>query len=190
MLRAMVVSVAVCAVACSGELREIKPVSPETPTACEVASPSAMLATAPMVSHDLDSAHVRVLADVDAGCATEALGVVDALLGDDEPRAMELLKANAAKLGADVVLEARRATDGGMPRLVGTAARCREVRSSRPYDVLERIDIPGVSGGAQAAFAQLRARAWDLNADVVLDVRLEEDGTERTHIRGTAVRYR
>ncbi len=189
---------AMLAVACSGEIREVRPVAIESAVQCEAPRASAMLASAPMpletgearFANREDAVRVIVRADVDAGCDAEALGLVEAPLGEDEASALATLRANAARLGADVVLEERRVIDGGRPRLVGTAARCRDVRKARPYDVLEEIDIAGVSGGAEAAFAKLRARAWDLRADVVLDVHLREDRADLTHVTGTAIRYR
>jgi uncharacterized protein YbjQ (UPF0145 family) len=190
-LRAAYVAVATLVVACGGEIREVRPIAAENAVQCEVPRTSALLASAPMpVPTSENASHVIIRDDVDAGCDPEALGVVEAALGEDETSAMDALRARAAKLGADAVLEARRAIDSGRPRLVGTAVRCRDVRKERPYDVLEEIDLTDASGSPEAAFAKLRARAWELRADVVLNVHLRGDRTEVTHVTGTAIRYR
>jgi hypothetical protein len=74
--------------------------------------------------------------------------------------------------------------------LLGTAVRCHALGEGRPYDVIARIDVPGVEGGPEAAFAELRARAFALHADLVVDVHLGEDDADHAHVTGLAIKYR
>jgi uncharacterized protein YbjQ (UPF0145 family) len=127
----------------------------------------------------------------DSGCDGEAIGVVDAPFAyGDEAGSRRALAAAAAKMDADVVIDVRHVTSGTDEHLLGTAVRCGAMKDPRPYDVLGEIDVPEVEEGPDAAFALLRARAYEMSADLVVDVRLARDDAEHAHVRGTAIKYR
>jgi uncharacterized protein YbjQ (UPF0145 family) len=134
---------------------------------------------------------ILLVASGDAGCDGEALGVIEApfAYGEDEG-ARAALKAEASKRGADAVIDVKRVTNDGEIHLMGTAVRCRALREARPFDVIGKIDVPEVEGGPEAAFAELRARAYEMNADLVVDVRLASDDANHEHVTGTAIKYR
>jgi hypothetical protein len=122
---------------------------------------------------------VKVM-DGDPGCATEALGVVESSDGD-RAHALEAMRSRAGALGAEMLVEVTKRGAG----YAATAVRCRDLREGRPYEVMEKITIPIDGGGEDAAFAALRARAFDMKADLIIDITKEP-----TRIIGTAIRYR
>jgi uncharacterized protein YbjQ (UPF0145 family) len=158
---------------CSGEVRSMS----------STASPASASTSA--------ERSVALVASGDPGCDGEAVGVVDApFVYGDEARSRQALKAEAAKRGADAVVDVKHVTNEGEEHLLGTAVRCRALREARPFDVLGQIDVPELEGGPEAAFAALRARAYEMNADLVVDVRLASDAEDHAHVTGTAIKYR
>jgi uncharacterized protein YbjQ (UPF0145 family) len=134
---------------------------------------------------------IQLVASGDPGCDGEALGVVDApFVYGDEERSRQGLKSEAAKRGADAVVDVKHVTTDGEEHLLGTLVRCRTLREARPFDVIGQIDVPELEGGPEAAFAALRARAYQMNADLVVDVRLASDAADHAHVTGTAIKYR
>jgi len=126
------------------------------------------------------STDVRVFDGDGATCESEALGVVES--GDpDRARAVEMMRTRAAVLGAEGITGVKTAGGGW----VATAVRCRDIREGREYEVLEQIDVPVKEGREDAAFDDLRARAYDLSADLIIDIT-----TDAGHVRGTAIRYK
>lgn len=126
----------------------------------------------------------------DFGCESEGLGLVEAAYAFDAPDdALRALREAAQKLGADAIVDVRRALAGGEERLLAQAVRCRAMREARPYEVLEAIDVPDFEATGDAAFAELRARAFELHADLVVDVRLRTDAAQHTHLTGVAIKY-
>lgn len=126
------------------------------------------------------SSDVRVFDGDEAECESEALGVVDSS-EPDRARAIEMMRTRAAALGAEAVTAVQRLG----ARWTATAVRCRDLRDGRAYDVIEDIDVPVKDGGEEAAFDALRSRAYDLAADLVIDIT-----TEAGHVKGKAIRYK
>ncbi len=141
------------------------------------------------------AARVRVLQGGDMGCESEALGPVDVhspMHGTD--KALEALKLRAAALGADAVVgvDFHHGEGGHAPtHLSGMAARCKDLLKGRSYDVIASLDVPGKMGREKDAFEDLLHKAWLAKADLVVDIEFHHgDGTEPTHMTGTAVRFR
>jgi uncharacterized protein YbjQ (UPF0145 family) len=126
------------------------------------------------------SSDVRVIDGDSAGCESEALGVVES---SDRNRsgAIEMMRTRAATLGAEAIVGVTSRRDG----YTATAVRCRDLRSGRAYDVVEKISIPVDAGNQERAFEALRARAYDLRADLIIDIT-----SEPTRLEGTAIRYK
>jgi uncharacterized protein YbjQ (UPF0145 family) len=140
---------------------------------------------------------VKVLKNEGMGCAAEALGPVDVHKKmESTDKALEVLKLRAAALGAEAVIgvDFEHGEGGSAPtHLSGMAVRCRDLIQGRQYDVIGSISIKGAMGKEEDAFAQLRAKATAMKADLVLDVTFEHgegaDGAGTT-IKGTAIRFR
>lgn len=122
---------------------------------------------------------VRIVDGDDVGCESEALGVVEAT-GDRE-QAIAALRTRAGALGAEAIMGL--GERGG--HFSATAVRCRDLRSGRAYDVIETIVIPVGDGVEETAFDALRARAYDLHADLIIDITREP-----SQVSGTAIRYK
>lgn len=141
---------------------------------------------------------VLVLQNQDAGSPTEVLGVIDVHQetgGQDA--ALETLKERAALYGADAVLgvEFHHEPNGGdkdtETHLSGLAVRFRPVLTDRPYKVLGPVQIDAEMGHEAEGLRDLRAKAGDMSADVLVDVQFHhgEGGTERTRLTGLAIKY-
>jgi uncharacterized protein YbjQ (UPF0145 family) len=173
------------ATACAGEVRRIPSARADPLEAVSSREPESR-ADAPTGAPTPSSPPCDV-----ASSHAEALGVVEApyVYGKEDASRAEL-RARALKMGADAVIDVRRATSGNDEHLLGTAVRCRALTEERPYDVVGQIDVPGVEGGPEAAFTKLRERARDLHADLVVDVHLAQDDADHAHVTGVAIRYR
>lgn len=143
------------------------------------------------------AAKVKVLKNEGMGCASEALGPVDVHKKmESTEKALEVLKLRAAALGAEAVIgvDFEHGEGGSAPtHLSGMAVRCRDLIQGRSYDVIGSVTVKGAMGKEEDAFAQLRAKATAMKADLVLDVKFEHgEGGEGagTTITGTAIRFR
>ena len=131
----------------------------------------------------------------DLGCRPEVLGLVD--VHEDVANATEALKElklRAAELGAEAVIGVDFEHGDGheATHLSGMAVRCRDLIRGRSYDVIGKVEVPGAMGGEEEAFRQLREKARELRADLLIDVTFDhgEAGRGRTKLRGTAIRFR
>ena len=138
---------------------------------------------------------VVVVPQNDAGCESEALGLVDVHRGTrTQEQALNVLRQKAARLGADKVIgvefhhgEAEEDTS----HLSGVAVRCRAFLQGRRYDVLGTIEVQGNMGREERAMAELKSRAYTLHADLVIGVQFEHgDGEGKpSRLTGTAIRF-
>lgn len=126
------------------------------------------------------STDIRVFDGDSAECESEALGVVESS-DADRARAIEMMRTRAAALGAEAITSVQ--AIGSCWK--ATAVRCRDLRDGRAYDVIEDIDVPIQDGHEDTAFDALRARAYDLSADLVIDIT-----TDAGHVKGKAIRYK
>lgn len=143
------------------------------------------------------AASVKILNNESLGCATEVLGPVDVHKKmQNTQKALDELKLRGAALGAEAVVgvDFEHGEGGPAPtHLSGMAVRCRDLLKGRNYDVIGQISIKGAMGKEEEAFAELKARATAMKADLILDVKFEHgEGGEGagTMIKGTAIRFR
>jgi uncharacterized protein YbjQ (UPF0145 family) len=153
---------------------------------------------APPRSTSEQAAHVKVLETTSLACgATEAVGPVDVHEPmHSEEEALDMLRRRANDLGADAVLgvEFHHGAGGVAPtHLSGLAVRCNDLLQGREYDVIQKLDISGIMGDEEDAFAALKSKAADLGADLILDVEFKHgDGGPGvgTRVTGTAIKLR
>jgi uncharacterized protein YbjQ (UPF0145 family) len=139
--------------------------------------------------------NVRVLQNESLGCPTEVLGPVDVHRKmESTDKALEGLKLRAAAVGADAVsnVEFEHGEGGEAPtHLAGLAVRCRDIIRGRPYDVVGKLVVHKPMGKEEEAFADLKAQATALHANLILDVKFihgEGGEGEGTTMTGTAAR--
>ncbi len=141
---------------------------------------------------------VLILQNQDAGQPTEVLGVIDvhqATGGQDA--ALETLRERAALYGADAVLgvELHHEPPGHdkdvETHLSGLAVRYKPVLANRPYRVIGPVQVDAAMGHEAEGLHDLRAKAADMNADVLVDVQFHhgEGGNETTRLTGLALKY-
>ncbi len=149
----------------------------------------------------------------------EVLGVIDqhTTMGH-EAEALERLRADAARMGADAVIHVEfehseesadgrgdeqlegetdldAATDEGVAdaralHLSGTAVRFRDLIGGRRYEILGRIEVSEGMAREEEALASLRRRARALHADLVIGVAFHHgDGAGGVGVEGTAIRF-
>jgi uncharacterized protein YbjQ (UPF0145 family) len=123
----------------------------------------------------------------------EVLGVLDFhTQADSQDKGFDDLRAHAAALGADAVVDAEfEHGEGAEPsHLSGMAVRF-VTYELPPYDVVGEIDIETPEDAEDKGFDKMRARATQLGADRIVEVRFDH-GAEggSSHLRGKAVRYR
>jgi uncharacterized protein YbjQ (UPF0145 family) len=72
----------------------------------------------------------------------------------------------------------------------GTAVRCKDLLNGRTYDVLDHIVVKGKMGGEDEAFDELKRRARELGANLILEAKFKhgESKAEGVVVSGTAVR--
>jgi uncharacterized protein YbjQ (UPF0145 family) len=124
---------------------------------------------------------------------SDVLGVLDFhTRADSQDKGFEELRAHAAALGADAVIDAEfEHGEGAEPsHLSGMAVRFTN-ETIPPYDVIGEIDIETPEDAEDKGYVALRARGNAMNADRILDVTFEH-GSEggKSHLRGKAVKYR
>jgi uncharacterized protein YbjQ (UPF0145 family) len=131
----------------------------------------------------------------DLGCESEALGLVDVHSHMHETdQALDVLKRRAAVLGAEAVVGVDfHHGEGGHEKthLSGMAVRCRDLMKGRAYDVISELDVVGKMGKEDDAFDELKDRAAKQHADMIVGIQFHHgEGTEPTHVTGTAIRFR
>lgn len=141
---------------------------------------------------------VIILQNQDAGSPTEVIGVIDVHQATGgQGAALETLRERAALYGADAVLgvefhhEAAGHDQDTETHLSGLAVRFRPVLANRPYKVLGPVQVDAEMGHESEGLHDLRAKAGDMNADVLVDVQFHhgEGGAERTRLTGLALKY-
>lgn len=140
---------------------------------------------------------VIILQNQDAGQPTEVLGVIDvhqATGGQDA--ALETLRERAALYGADAVLGVEFHHESGHDKdvethLSGMAVKFRPVLANRRYRVIGPVQVDAEMGHEAEGLHDLRAKAGDMNADVLVDVQFHhgEGGGEKTRLTGLALKY-
>jgi uncharacterized protein YbjQ (UPF0145 family) len=124
-------------------------------------------------------------------CPTEIVGIVDVhAYGGEEDQALMELRVRAVLLGAQALtnIEYRHGDHHEKLHLSGTAVRCNDLLRGRPYDLLAKLDIVKPMGHEEEALEELRARARELGANVIVDVRFEHGDASRLRLVGKAVR--
>jgi uncharacterized protein YbjQ (UPF0145 family) len=123
----------------------------------------------------------------------EVVGVLDFhSAAESEDKGFEELRAHAAALGADAVIDAEfEHGEGGEPsHLSGMAVRF-ITYDLPPYDVLGDIDIETPEDAEDKGFDAMRRKAAEMGADRIVEVRFEHGGEGgSSHLHGKAVRYR
>ena len=144
------------------------------------------------------AASVRIFQNEGLTCSAEALGPVDVhnTMKTSTERALDELRLRAAALGAEAVVNTEfEHGEGGdaVTHLSGMAVRCRDLLKGRAYDVIGEVKVQGPMGKEEAAFQRLRAKAIEMHASLVLNVKFEHgersDG-ELPTLTGTAIRFR
>lgn len=111
---------------------------------------------------------------------------------DTEDKGFDELRAKAVAAGADAVIDAEfeHGEGGEQSHLSGLAVRYK-VHDARAYDVIDHIVIETDALAGDKGFAALRARARELGADKIVDVKFEHgEGSAPSRLMGTAVKYR
>jgi uncharacterized protein YbjQ (UPF0145 family) len=139
------------------------------------------------------AAKIRVLNDSSLSCASQVLGVVDVHEPvESDEAALDILRRRAAALGAEAItgVEFRHGNGHERTHMSGTAVRCKDLLNGRKYDVLEHIVIKAKMGGEDEAFDELKRRARDLGANLILEAKFRhgESASEGLVVSGTAVR--
>jgi uncharacterized protein YbjQ (UPF0145 family) len=126
--------------------------------------------------------------------AEEVVGLIDvhSPAGEDEAIALQVLKAKAAALDADAIVNVEfhhAETEGAPNHLSGTAVRYRDLLNGHKYEVLEQLQVVEPMGNETAAFAQLREKAGAIGADLVLNIHFEhgEANSPAVSVTGEAV---
>lgn len=142
---------------------------------------------------------VLILQNQDAGMPTEVIGVIDVHQATGgQNAALETLKERAALYGADAVLGVEFHHEASTPsdketetHLSGLAVKFRPVLSNRPYRVLGPVQVDAEMGHESEGLHDLRAKAGEMNADVLVDVQFHhgEGGAEKTRLTGLALKY-
>jgi uncharacterized protein YbjQ (UPF0145 family) len=154
--------------------------------------------------HDHDEVHVSpeaaarvaVLDAQDVGRPTEVLGLVDVHEPvHNEQEALAELREHAAAMGADAVIGVEfhhGDTHAGPTHLSGLAVRFRDLLQGRSYDVLSTIAVTERMGHHDDALDELRGRARDLHADLIINIGYEHGDAESptSQLHGTAIRFR
>lgn len=149
-------------------------------------------ASEPARAADPPATRVRVTTAKTLDRQSVVLAVFDLhTTADSEDKGFEELRRHAAELGADAVIgaEFEHGEAGGPSHLSGMAVRYSDPLP--PYDVIGPIDVSTPGDASDKGMAELLRRAHQLGADDVLGVNFEHgEGTEPSHLRGTAVRFR
>jgi uncharacterized protein YbjQ (UPF0145 family) len=126
--------------------------------------------------------------------ATEVLGVVDVHEpGNNEQQGLEIMRERAAAMHADAVIGVEfHRDDKNFTDLSGLAVRYNDLLRNRDYDVLEVIRVHEGEGKDGDAMGELRRRASNLHADLIINVAWHDNDAEKdgTYLTGTAIRYR
>jgi uncharacterized protein YbjQ (UPF0145 family) len=108
-----------------------------------------------------------------------------------EDKGFDELRARAAALGAEAVMDAEfEHGEGNEPsHLSGTIVRgCQRIR---PYDVIGSIDIESEGESSDKGMTELQRRRAAMGGDLVIGIQFEHgEHGEKGHLRGKVIRYR
>jgi uncharacterized protein YbjQ (UPF0145 family) len=141
-------------------------------------------------------ARVHVLNKEDAGQPTEVISIIDVhAKSGQQDHALQELRTRAAALDADAIIgvEFHHGEHGGeTTHLSGTAVRYRDLIAGRHYAVIGDLDVRAAMGQERQALHDLRARARDMNADLIIGVHFEhgEGGDGGLRLTGKAIQFR
>ncbi len=148
---------------------------------------------APITDADRQLGERVVLLQSLAGQHVEVVGAVDV----HEPPGYESqgladLKARAAQLGAQGLTSVEThppAPGENVTHFSGLAIRFNDLLRGRPYTVIGEVDVDASMLHEDEAYAELRRRARELHADLLLGVRFDHgDGTGPVHLKAQAIR--
>ena len=112
----------------------------------------------------------------------------------NESRGLTDLRARAAQVGAEALTSVEvhpPASGENITHFSGMAIRFNDLLRGRPYDVIAEIDVDASMLHEDDAYAELRRRAREMHADLLLDVRFDHgDGTGPLHLRAQAIHIR
>jgi uncharacterized protein YbjQ (UPF0145 family) len=107
-----------------------------------------------------------------------------------EDKGFDELRARAAALGGEAVMDAEfEHGEGNEPsHLSGTIVRgCERIR---PYEVIGAVDIESDGESADKGMAELRRRREAMGGDLVIGIQFEHgEHGEKGHLRGKVIRY-
>jgi uncharacterized protein YbjQ (UPF0145 family) len=107
-----------------------------------------------------------------------------------QDKGFDELRARAAALGADAVMDAEfEHGEGSEPsHLSGTIVRgCETIP---PYQVIGAIDVESDPGSTDKGMAELHRRRVAMGGDMVIGITFEHgDNGEKGHLRGQVIRY-
>ena len=141
------------------------------------------------------ASRVLVLESQTVDQPAEVLGLIDVHEETGHhSEALERLRVKAATLGADAVLgvEFHHGDEGEPAHLSGTAVRFRDLLRGRHYDVVAKLDVTGKMGNEADTLRELKRRAREVSADLVVGILYHhgEGGDEAPRLTGTAIRFR
>ncbi len=143
-------------------------------------------------SSPAEAARVQIVEATTLGEPTEVLGVVDVHeSGRDEQHGLEVMRERAAAMHADAVIGVEfHRDDTNFTDLSGLAVRYRDLTQHRPFEVLAELRVHEGEGEG-GAMEELRSRARELNADLLIHIAWHDDDAVAggTYLSGTAIRY-
>ena len=135
---------------------------------------------------------VLVTAASGLGRPCETIAIIDLhSRAGDEATGFDELRRWAGTMAADAVVSARyeAANAGEAAHVSGVVVRFK-VADPRPYDVLAEVEVRSEEDVPDKGLEALRAKARELGADKVVDVRFQHSEAGLSRLRGLAVRYR
>jgi uncharacterized protein YbjQ (UPF0145 family) len=170
-----------------------------------IAIPLALVGCAPTPTTSIQSSsfatrdHQRLVVSPDhscqPGCPSDhfcnVVEVVDLhTQATSEDKGFDELRARAAALGADAVMDAEfEHGEGNEPsHLSGTIVRgCETIR---PYTIIGAIDVESDPNDADKGMGQLKQRRAAMGGDLVIGITFEHgDNGAKGHLRGQVIRY-
>lgn len=105
--------------------------------------------------------------------------------------AFEVLREGARAVGGQAVVAARfvSAHDDEPARVSGVVVKLKPA-DDRPFDVIAEVDVQTDADAPDKGVAALQARARELGADKLVDVRFDRGETGVSHLRARAVKLR
>lgn len=123
--------------------------------------------------------------------SAEVVSVINVHDGDGSG-AVSGLRDQAAGVGADEVVDTSVERSGDGVAAHGMAVRFHDPLAGRAYDLVGPVEVSAYEGHENEALEELRARAVQVHADLIVDVRFHygEGGDGPTSLSGIALRFR